>query len=265
MKVVLAALVILGVAWGMIVNWLPGGEAGLEAFLLFVCAPIKVLHGQVWRLLTAGLLTAPTGSGAVSHLVFTVIALYFLTPDLERRWGSARFARFLFISIVLGYALAIALDVIAPPQSHVFHPGGMFGAGAAITATAVAWSRENAEREVRLFLLVPVKGKVLFWFTIGYCVLTVVLGDQTTEGVVAPFGGVLTGLMLGGSPSPLRALFLQTKLAMLKKQAGVGGQPGPQKAARRPRPGAPPLRVVQGGLDEDLSKREPPKDKRYLN
>jgi hypothetical protein len=29
--------------------------------------------------------------------------------------------------------------------------------------------------------------------------------------------------------------------------------------------GGPPLRVVVGGLDEDLEKRKPPKDKRYLN
>jgi hypothetical protein len=31
------------------------------------------------------------------------------------------------------------------------------------------------------------------------------------------------------------------------------------------RKGGPPLRVVQGGLDDDLKNRKPPKDKRYLN
>ena len=37
------------------------------------------------------------------------------------------------------------------------------------------------------------------------------------------------------------------------------------KPKRRPRPGAPPLRVVSGGLEDVLKKRTPPKDKRYLN
>lgn len=37
----------------------------------------------------------------------------------------------------------------------------------------------------------------------------------------------------------------------------------PRAAARRK--GGPPLRVVQGGLDDDLKNRKPPKDKRYLN
>jgi membrane associated rhomboid family serine protease len=234
-------------------------------FALFTSMPNKVRRGQVWRLITSGLLTFPQGPG-LSHLAFTLLGLYFLTPELESRWGSPRFARFLFLSVVCGNLLAIALDKVAPPNSAIFHTHAMFGASAAIVATAVAWSRDNAEREVRLMFFLPVKGKWLFWVTLGWCALSVVYGDAPTEGLIAPFGGFLVGLLLGGSPSPLRALYLQTKLLLLKRQGGGRAAQGGPRPIRRPRPGAPPLRVVQGGgIEDELKKREPPKDKRYLN
>jgi hypothetical protein len=87
------------------------------------------------------------------------------------------------------------------------------------------------------------------------------------EGVVAPFGGLLAGLIFGGSPSLARTAWLHLRLALLRRQStSLRVDDGPaQKPARRPRPGAPPLRVVSGGLDEVLKKRTPPKDKRYLN
>jgi membrane associated rhomboid family serine protease len=261
LKFVLVVLAVMGVGMALVFNWLPGGAFGANAFMLLACVPERVLHGEVWRLFTAGLLTSPVG---FSHLLFTLVGLYFLTPDLEKRWGGARLARFIVLSVVVGNVLAVALWKVA--QTGLLHPEFMFGAGAAITATAVAWSRENADREVRLFFVLPVKGKHLFWLTVLYCVAAVLFHDAATEGVAAPFGGVVVGLLLGGSPSPLRALYLQTKLSVLQRQAGSGSQRTPApKPARRPRPGAPPLRVVQGGLEEELSKREPPKDKRYLN
>jgi hypothetical protein len=82
---------------------------------------------------------------------------------------------------------------------------------------------------------------------------------------MAPFGGFLVGLGLAGSPSILRRTYLQMKLAILKRQAGPGARTG-RISARKPRPaGGPELRVLPGGLEEELRKREPPKDKRYLN
>jgi membrane associated rhomboid family serine protease len=261
LRAFLIALVGLGVGWALLVNWTPWGE---EWFLKLTCVPDRVFrHFEVWRLFTAGLLTAP--KGPVSHLFFTLIGLYFLSPDLERRWGSARFAWFLVASLTFGFLAACAVDGLGL-TSRIFHPPFMYGATAAITAVAVAWARENSDTEVRLFFVVPVKGKYLFWITLLYCVLGVVYADDVTEGVIAPFGGFLTGIMLGGSPSMLRRTYLRLKLALLQRKAGTTPpREGVRPAARRPRTGGPPLRVLRGGLEEELRKREPPKDKRYLN
>ena len=266
-----AVLIVIGVTWvlsALLVNWVPGGGAVFEKL---VCSTDTVLAGQVWRLLTAALLTSP---GSISHPAFTLIGLYFLSPDLERRWGSARFLRFLALSAVAGFLMAIGFDLIAPANAPVLHPHIMFGASAAISATAIAWSMANAHLQVRLFMMIPISGRALFWVTIGFCFLGLLSGGTLTEGAVAPFGGVLTALLLGGNPSPLRTLYLRIKLAFLRGRTrgvpsahSIANAPSsrPGTTGRRPRAGGPPLRVVPGGLEDELKKRKPPKDKRYLN
>jgi membrane associated rhomboid family serine protease len=250
----------LAIFWAVAVQWVPGG---LAAFSALVFEPSLFLHGQLWRLFTAGLLSPPGGSGAVSHLLFVLVGLYFLSPDLERRWGGPRFAGFLVACLVAGNLLALIFGFL-PFGGPLLHPSGIYGMAAAITGVAVAWSRENANLEVRLFFMLPVKGRQLLWLTIAYCVLAVLLADASTEGVVAPFGGVLAGVLFGGSPSLVRTAYLQWKLASLRKSAGGISAAAILDPTRRKAKG-PSLRVVQGGVEDEVSKRQPPRDKRYLN
>jgi membrane associated rhomboid family serine protease len=202
-----------------------------------------------------------------SHLLFSLIGLYFLGKPMERHWGTARFARFLAASVVLGNVLGVAVDAALPASLQGVHPGWMFGPGAAITAIAVAWSREFGDATVNLYFLIAIRGRHLLWFTLGLCVLNVLQSASVPEGIVAPFGGVAAGLLFSGAPSMARRAWLQVRLAILRRKATSLRvedvlTPRPE---RKPRPGAPPLRVVQGGLEEVLRKRNPPKDKRYLN
>jgi hypothetical protein len=121
---------------------------------------------------------------------------------------------------------------------------------------------------VQLFFVLPMRGKWLFWLTIGFCVLDLIYPTALPEGVVAPMGGVVVGVLLSGSPSPARSLYLHLKLLLLRRRSRSlsVAEVMASKPVRRPRsPGAPPLRVVSGGLEDALRKRNPPKDKRYLN
>lgn len=256
------ALLILHVAVALVgaVLFNYGGQGGRKILQALVCVP-ELLGHRPWTLLTAGLVTSPRDFTAI---LFTLIGIYFLAPDLERRWGTFRFLRFYAISILAGFGLAVAFAAVAPPQAAFFHPDAMFGPAAALTALAVAWGRENASSQIRLYFLLPISGRWLVWITLGFCVLGLFFPATLSEGVVAPFGGFIAGLLLAGSPSPLRALFLRIKLAFLRRRTGVvkvdlGDRPKVRRA------GSPPLRVVSGGLDEDLGKRQPPKDKRFLN
>lgn len=267
LKGVLITIAAIGLLNAMLTNWVPGG--GL-LFELMACNQSAFSHFELWRLFTAGLLTTPTGRGAVSSFIFTLVGLYFLSPDLESRWGAKRFVGFLAIATVAGNLLALVFDRFGPSVG-VFHPPFIYGASAAITALTVAWARENSGREVRLFFTVAVKGQALFWFAVAYAVLGLVFFDEHNSGAIAPFGGIVTGLLFAGTPSPMRRLVLQFKLRGLEKQSQKltaqsildGRAPKPKRPRSKD---APDLRIVQGGIDDDdLSGRKPPKDKRYLN
>ena len=192
LKFVLAAIAIVGLLEALLTHWM--GMA--EAWQFLVCTPEGVMSGQLWRLLTAGFLTD------ISHpmgLLFTLVGLYFLSPDLERRWGTPRFLWFLAASVVLGNLLAIGVDWLAPASLGLLHPRMLFGAEAALVATAIAWGVSNQAQQVLLFMVLPVSGRSLIWITIGGCFLYLLyMGD------VASFGGVATGLTLAGEPSLLR-------------------------------------------------------------
>jgi membrane associated rhomboid family serine protease len=258
---ILIATTALGVFAAFFATWVPGGK---QVFMVLACELGRALT-QPWRLLSSGLLTSPDHW---SHLLFSLAGVYFLGAPLERRWGPWRFARFFFLAILLGNLVTIAADLSVPPDAQPrFHPDLVFGPTAAIAGIAVAWSREFRDSTVNLFFVVPMRGKTLLWVTIGFCVLDLVYPAGLPEGVFAPFGGIIAGLLFGGSPSLARTAWLRLRLAVLRRRAGdvrVDDVLSP-KPKRRPRPGAPPLRVVPGGIDEVLKKRTPPKDKRYLN
>lgn len=257
---------VVGIVNALLWNWIPGGKIVFEYLAL---QPDAIKDGQWWRLyalLTSGLLTLPATSSGISHLFFTLIGLYFLSTDLETRWGKWRFFRFLFASVIAGSLLVLLLDAIAPGAATLFHPVGepLFGASAAIAGTAVAWSREHADSQVRLFFVLPITGRWLLWITIGFCFLQLLYTQPIYEGRLAPFGGVFTGLLLGGSPSVVRRLYLNAKLWLMRR----GGAPRVdlRLGERRPKPRTgPPLRVVIGGTAEPRSKHPSAKDKHFLN
>lgn len=270
---VIAAFAIVGaIVW----NWAPGPPRGQEIFswVAFQPNPARGLLFKPWTLITSGVLTWPKG---YSHALWSLVGLYFLGTDLEKRWGGKTLLKFLAVSVLIGNLtvlavdqLPIALNPLSNPEAYVgFHPPLALGPVAAITATALAWSKENATRQIRLFFFLPVTGRTLFWFTIAFTMLSPLFLQGAPEGIAAPFGGIIAGLLFGGTPSPARSLWLRAKLALLRRKGhtltveSITGDPESRRAPKRK--GGPALRIVQGGAEDDLKNRKPPKDKRYLN
>lgn len=256
----------VGIVDALLWNWIPGGKIVFDYLAL---QPDAIRDGHWWRLyalLSSGLLTLPATSAGISHLFFTLIGLYFLSTDLESRWGAWRFVRFLFACVIAGSLLVLLFDAIAPGGSTLFHPVGepLFGASAAIAGTAVAWSREHSDSEVRLFFVLPITGRWLLWITIGFCFLQLLYTQPIYEGRLAPFGGVFAGLLLGGSPSVVRRVYLNAKLWLMRRTGAPRVDLGLGERRPKPRTG-PALRVVVGGAGETPSKRPAPKDKHLLN
>src|SRR5882672_2572515 len=257
---VLIAMAALGIVTALLATW--GGGARL-VFGWLAYEPGRGFAAP-WKLLTSGLLTSPA---SWSHLLFALVGLYFLGSPLEKRWGPWRLLRFLALSVILGnLTTMLVARVLGDGAPERFRPDFVFGPSAAITAVAIAWAREYSDSTVQLFMVLPIRGRVLFWITIGFCVLDLIYPAGMPEGVVAPFGGLVAGLLFGGTPSIARTTWLHVRLALLRRQSSNVRVEDvlSRKPARRPRPGAPPLRVVPGGLEEVLKKRTPPKDKRYL-
>ncbi|MCL2723594.1 MAG: rhomboid family intramembrane serine protease [Polyangiaceae bacterium] len=263
LKGVLIAVAVLGVLGAVIVNYVPGPPLGEALFAWLAFQPSHLL--RLWTLLTSGLLTSPTG---ISHALWSLVGLYFLTTDLERRWGGARVLRFLAAAVVFGNLAVLLVTLLLPGGHPIFHPPIVFGPFAAIAATAIAWGKENGHRQIRLFFFLPISGRTLYWLTIGLAILSLVFLQGAPEGAVAPLGGIAAGVLLGGTPSPFRAAWLRIKLAFLRRRSGGGFDiesvlhPERTRTTKARSRGGPSLRVVKGGADDD---HRPPTDKRYLN
>lgn len=244
---VLGLLLFVWIAFGVAINY-----AGLDqrAFLRLAGNTPSILRGEIWRLLTAGLIHQPIGGEGVSHIVTSLLGLYFLGAPLEERWGSKRFAIFLVGSTLFGFVAQLAADMVFPVALGQDY---WFGAIGAVEAVAVAWALSSRGQVVRLYFMLPVSATGLLVFVIGVSVLGVIARSHPSEGLVTPFGGMLAGYLFGaGSSPPARRLFLRARYLWLSARA---------TSYRRSRPD---LRVIPGGARG----APPPKteaDKRLLN
>lgn len=251
---VMGLIATLALTNAILVTWF--GTPALAKGL--VVAPHDAPGWQLsWRMLTAGFVTAPV----MSHVLTALMGVYFLSPDLEKAWGTARFLGFLLVTSAAGFGVGLLLDLL-PFQSPHFHPGIMFGPYIMIAAISIAWARMRPDGQIFLFLF-PVSTKVFLWITVGLAALVPLFPDPPPEGSFGPLAGVAAGYLMTG---PLRRAWLRMRLANYQRQSRAlrEDEPGHSRPALR-RPGAPPLRVVSGGLEDELKKRKPPKDKRYLN
>src|SRR5262245_16799642 len=103
-RALLSAMGLLLFVWASFAVAINFGGADPNSFLLLAGNSSAILHGEIWRLVTAGLIHKPYGGGAAMHLVGALLGLYFLAPTLEQRWGGRRTLLFLVGSSVFGFA-----------------------------------------------------------------------------------------------------------------------------------------------------------------
>jgi membrane associated rhomboid family serine protease len=242
-KALRAALLTLFAVWlafAVAINW---GGASTELFALFVGNNELILQGQVWRLVTAPLLHHPQMLGSI---LFMLLGLYFLSPSLESAWGSKRFLGFLIWSALIGYGVQLFVWMLLPRSIGTkLVPQAWFGALPVVEAVAIAWALSFKGQTVRLMMLVPVSSRTLVLFVVGTSILAVVALSDLPSGLIAPFGGMLAGWLLGGgTPSPLRRWWLHRRLTAT--QAELEGE----RRRRRERVASSGLRVIDGGGED---------------
>ncbi|HSO38955.1 MAG TPA: rhomboid family intramembrane serine protease [Labilithrix sp.] len=138
-----------------------GSRTWVELFDLGSLVPERVLHGEIWRLLTWSLLeTNPIG------LLFTCLFLYWFGRDLAKEWGSRRFFLVYFGIALLassGTCMLALLDGNLRGQHYL-------GSLALAEAMTVAWGLWFPHRIIRIYFVIPIKGIVLAWGTVALTV-----------------------------------------------------------------------------------------------
>lgn len=227
----LALWVVVYVAFGVALRASPAAAYVHDALLLDPAAVFA--EGRVWQLVSYGLLHDLADA---HHLVFNGVALYFFGPELERRWGSPRFAG-LLVGGVVGGALVVWL-AHALGLGHALVVGGSAGALAATFAWCVVYSR----REV-LFFLLKLTGKQLAWLLLALEALEAV--SLSRGSAAAHLGGMAVGtaLAMAWEPTAVRRWVLERRLARLEARR--------DELRRSNRRGASGLRVIEGGKRDD--------------
>ncbi len=259
LRAVLLAIFAIWLCFAIGLNW---AGAPPSVFYALCGNTERILHGEVWRLFTAPWMHLPVES--LSHVLSALLGLYFLSPQLESRWGGARFARFLFFAGLTAYGSQMLLELILPRGLSARLVGEYwFGATPIVEAVAIAWALNHRGQVVRLFFVLPVTSSGLILMVVAASLMYVVIGAQGPSGLIAPFGGMLAGWLFGsGSPSPMRRLWLKLRLARLDAEARSEARERRQRAQKSG------FKVISGGRDDDGDDDAPRprgRDGRWLN
>ena len=150
---------------------------------------------RFWTLVSYGLLHDPQSP---FHLLFNGLILFFLAPPLIDRWGERRYALFMWLCVLGGGLLVWAMAAIG------FGGGSVIGFSGAALGTVVGWCLTYPTRQIYMFGVFPMTGKVLLWGTIGLeCLFALSLSNVSTA---AHFGG------MGMAAFLVHGLYSQTRL-----------------------------------------------------
>ena len=161
-----------------------------------------VANGEYWRLITSGFLHA-----GFLHLLFNMIALYFLGSLLEPAVGRARFALIYFVSLLCGSFGALLLS---PNSPTVGASGAIFGLMGA--AFVVARGRGAT----------ALQGNLLIWIVLNLVFSFTASGISIGGHIGGLIGGALTALVMFELPGRLRVpAYIGSVLAVVVGAASV--------------------------------------------
>jgi membrane associated rhomboid family serine protease len=143
-------------------------------------------HGFVWQLLTFQFLHA-----GWMHLLFNSLAIYFFGRSVEMVLGPRRWCALYFLSGIVGGLVQMGFALALPSRFDAPVVGASAGGAGLIAAFAVLnW--EDRFTLILYFVPVAMRGKTLFWFSIGFALLGAALGGGGVAHA-AHLGGFLTG------------------------------------------------------------------------
>jgi membrane associated rhomboid family serine protease len=241
--VLLVGILLVWIAFAVALNW---ADVDPQIFAWLAGDSDAVMRGQIWRLVTAAALHDPSGAGAVSHVLWSLLVLYFFAPTLHERWGTRRLFAFLAGSAAFAFAVETLAYLVVPTVANQIWFGSMVLGDACV----VAWALTARDQKAMYWFVIPMKPLVMVGIVAAVHVFSLIARAQNIEGTFAPFAAMGAGYLFGET-SPLRRVYLQWKLRRLQGEvAGMTRNRAGKRAASH-------LRVIPGGADDD--------DKRMLH
>ncbi len=172
----------------------------------------KVLHGEVWRVLTYAFVHDPFNP---APLVFNIIFLIFFGRFVEDTFGWKEFLGFYLVSGLVAGIGFVALSGIAQAGGMLVGPQG------AITAVLLLVALQNPRRTVLLMFVIPCP----IWFVVAFNVLLDVLGY---------FGGKVHPMVFAAHAFAAGFAFLYYRYHWAVSSWFPSWSSGPRRAKSRP-------------------------------
>ncbi|MCH7871312.1 MAG: rhomboid family intramembrane serine protease [Planctomycetes bacterium] len=182
---IVTTLIIINVVVYALATLVPGLKRALYDYGAMQAA--AVLHGQVWRLITAQYLHDPTGIG---HLLINMIGLHFLGRPLERMWSPRKFFTIYTLCglsgnvfyTILGAAGVVHLHTPAVGASGSIY--GLLGIVAVLFPTATVY----------VYFLFPIKIRTAAMIFGGIAVWSILKRGSNFGGEACHLAGLVFGV-----------------------------------------------------------------------
>ncbi|MHC4982243.1 MAG: rhomboid family intramembrane serine protease [Planctomycetota bacterium] len=167
---------------------------------------------ELWRYVTFQFL-----HGGTFHLLYNMIALYFLGMYLERSWGAKRFVRFY---LICGAVAGIAHVLLA----HIFGAQffqGLIGASGGVYAVILACAILFPHIRVLLLFVIPMSIRVLATIFLTIAVLNLLIGVRSAIAGGGIRGDVSDIAHLGGAAAAVVWVWLVPRIRGATREARV--------------------------------------------
>jgi rhomboid family protein len=176
----------------------------------------KVLHGQVWRLLTHAFCH---DRHAIWHLLFNMLFFWWFGPTLESMYGSREFLLFYLTAAVVAGLAYVGLDLITGESVPAI------GASGAVMAVTMLYAIYYPRQIIYVMLIIPVE---IRWLVVLYVifdlhpVLLALAGEPLDTGVAhaAHLGGLAFGFIYWKSNIRLERYFPGLRLPRVQQWFG---------------------------------------------
>jgi rhomboid protease GluP len=188
--------------------------------------PAAVLqHGEWWRIFSSAFL-----HGSIPHIGLNMLALYFLGTDVERVYGTLRYA-LIYLLATIGSGLAVVY-FSAPDVPTLGASGAIFGLFGAIVAVGIRLGARGRSLIGRVLPILAIN--LVFTFSVP--------GISAAAHVGGLITGFLAGLVLFMMPSRQRD-YAYAYVAGPAQAAPVETIEQPPEAGPHEEPDAAPLEV----------------------